>query len=310
MKNKTTDHFLQLLRSDEASNVELAFQLVKGMPELAHYIEGYEQLFDQLIGLDGDIFGKEHMLELNNEYLDLAYLKIRKISRFIKLLTTTKSINLYENHLRSLPNEIGELKQLEELDLGDNRFKKWPSVISKQLTNLEELVLAENRLRELPEDIGNLRHLKILDLSNNALKKLPEGIGNLTQLHTLNLSENKLTTLPEGIGNLKSLTSLNLDYNPLPLSEIGEIKELLPNCELTFVPSRRIEDKYESLLWSNKPRKIREAVRIAQKHIEIKHLKLGYTDVAVKLFPNEIFSFTELESLDLAYKTYLLIWCF
>jgi Leucine-rich repeat (LRR) protein len=52
-------------------------------------------------------------------------------------------LNLYDNKLLSLPNEIGDLK------------------------NLRELGLSENRLTTLPKTIGNLVNLLTLDLRFN-----------------------------------------------------------------------------------------------------------------------------------------------
>jgi Leucine-rich repeat (LRR) protein len=78
------------------------------------------------------------------------------------------------------------------------------------LTNLTELDLTSNRLTSIPQSIRNLTNLTELDLSNNQLTSIPEWIGNLTNLTYLSLSNNQLTSIPEWIGNLTNLTKLDL----------------------------------------------------------------------------------------------------
>ena len=71
-----------------------------------------------------------------------------------------------------------------------------------QLTQLQSLDLTRNRLTALPEWLGQLTQLQSLHLSRNRLTALPESLGQLTQLQSLNLSNNRLTALPESLGQL------------------------------------------------------------------------------------------------------------
>ena len=89
-----------------------------------------------------------------------------------------------EKQFTSLPKEIGNLKKLILLQLGDIIY--------------EEMVL--NRLTELPIEICELPKLAYLHLQRNALKELPAWIGNLTKLKELKLGGNFLTSLPKEIG--------------------------------------------------------------------------------------------------------------
>ena len=93
------------------------------------------------------------------------------ISVFINSFADTghSSLGLRNNHLTSLPAEIG------------------------RLTNLMTLSLGENRLTSLPAEIGRLTNLKLLDLSNNQLTSLPAEIGQLTNLTMLGLRHNKIS---------------------------------------------------------------------------------------------------------------------
>ncbi|MBD3197389.1 MAG: hypothetical protein GF317_20200, partial [Candidatus Lokiarchaeota archaeon] len=116
--------------------------------------------------------------------------------------------------LKTLPESIGTLTSLKELNLIANKITTLPESIGN-LNALKELNLSANKITTLPESIGNLTSLKELDLRSNDLKTLPESIGNLTSLEYLYLMPNDLKTLPESIGNLTSLKKLYLGHKDL-----------------------------------------------------------------------------------------------
>jgi internalin A len=99
-----------------------------------------------------------------------------------------------------------------ELDLGHLNLTTLPESIG-QLRQLETLHLSENRLAALPESLGQLSQLEILDLSNNRLTALPESLGQLTHLQMLFLDGNQLTALPESLAALPKLRELFLHGN-------------------------------------------------------------------------------------------------
>ena len=80
------------------------------------------------------------------------------------------------------------------------------------LANLEILDVKDNKLMVLPERIGLLgdRLLK-LNLDGNMLKVIPAAIGNLTRLSDLSIAKNKLESV-EGdcLTNLSALVMLDL----------------------------------------------------------------------------------------------------
>ena len=51
-----------------------------------------------------------------------------------------------------------------------------------QLVNLREFSLSDNKLTTLPECVGQLLNLEVLDLGNNNLTTLPECVGQLVNL--------------------------------------------------------------------------------------------------------------------------------
>lgn len=116
--------------------------------------------------------------------------------------------------LTSIPAEIGLLKNLQNLKLGNNKLTYLPAEIG-QLTQLTYLELMHNRLKSLPAEIGELTLLWGLKLQGNFLTRLPDEIWNLTNLWSLCLSDNLLTTVSFKIGRLKELSILTLTGNPL-----------------------------------------------------------------------------------------------
>ena len=92
------------------------------------------------------------------------------------------------SNLREIPTRVFELLNLTRLDLcGDNRKEsplrlcEIPSEIG-QLTNLESLNILKNTLSTLPESLSRLTRLQDLNLQSNNLLDLPAGIGYLRHL--------------------------------------------------------------------------------------------------------------------------------
>jgi hypothetical protein len=79
---------------------------------------------------------------------------------------------LWDNQLRSLPPEIGNLENLNLLYLGNNHLSHLPPEIGN-LRNLRDLYLQSNQLIFLPPEIGNLSNLCWIDLRDNPLQRLP-----------------------------------------------------------------------------------------------------------------------------------------
>uniref|UniRef100_H3GP22 Uncharacterized protein n=1 Tax=Phytophthora ramorum TaxID=164328 RepID=H3GP22_PHYRM len=118
-------------------------------------------------------------------------------------LPSLEVLSLISDGLERLPDSIGTLKYLTELDLTKNRLR------------LKTLNLSCNLLEKLPEDFGKFDRLDKFWLERNALKQLPASIGGCRSARCANFSGNMLTELPDTIGELTSLTSLSVNLNEL-----------------------------------------------------------------------------------------------
>ncbi|KAK2633168.1 hypothetical protein EUGRSUZ_L00425, partial [Eucalyptus grandis] len=153
-----------------------------------------------------------------------------------------------------IPEEIGNLVNLELLVLGFNQFS---GVIPSNLGNLQNLVilqLSHSNLRgtipsslgnltkliqvhlqgnnfhgQIPSHLSNCRSLILLYLSyNNLSGAIPPQLFSLSSLAiSLSLFDNHLTgALPIEVGNLRALTMLDISNNLL----VGEIPSSLGDC--------------------------------------------------------------------------------
>ncbi|NWQ95933.1 LRCH1 protein, partial [Burhinus bistriatus] len=101
------------------------------------------------------------------------------------------------NKLGSLPEEIGQLKQLMELDVSCNEITALPQQIG-QLKSLKELNVRRNYLEVLPQELVQLPLVKF-DFSCNKVLMIPICFRKMVQLQVLLLENNPLQSPPAQI---------------------------------------------------------------------------------------------------------------
>ncbi|KAJ4921428.1 hypothetical protein JOQ06_021236, partial [Pogonophryne albipinna] len=151
-----------------------------------------------------------HLVALEN--LNLYHNCIRTIPDSIICLQSLTSLNLSRNQLCSLPSCLCNLP-LRVLNASNNKLVNLPETIG-QLHKLMELDISCNEITALPRHIGRLKALRELNVRRNLLCVLPEDLASLP-LVKLDFSCNKVSTIPVCYRKMKQLQSLQLENNPL-----------------------------------------------------------------------------------------------
>jgi hypothetical protein len=162
-------------------------------------------------------------------------------------------LDLRSNALKSLPDELAELRTLKNVKLNYNKFETIPAVLTQlpRLTNVElggnlitavdetasrlpvikELDLSGNQISSVHPSIAANATLTYLNFENNLLTALPEEMGTMVNLQRLDLSNNQLAALPASFGGLKGLTKMEVNNNklaslPASMGHLKQLKEL------------------------------------------------------------------------------------
>ncbi|XP_077583793.1 leucine-rich repeat and calponin homology domain-containing protein 1 isoform X2 [Stigmatopora nigra] len=151
-----------------------------------------------------------HLVAL--ETLNLYHNCIRSIPDTIISLHSLTALNLSRNQLSSLPACLCTLP-LRVLNASNNKLVSLPESVG-QLHRLMELDISCNELTTLPRHIGRLRELRELNVRRNLLCVLPEDLSDLP-LVKLDFSCNKVSTIPLSYRKMTHLQVLRLENNPL-----------------------------------------------------------------------------------------------
>ncbi|KAM6970597.1 leucine-rich repeat and calponin homology domain-containing protein 1 [Aplochiton taeniatus] len=151
-----------------------------------------------------------HLVAL--ETLNLYHNCIRTIPDNIIGMQSLTSLNLSRNQLGALPACLCSLP-LRVLNASNNKLVCLPEAIG-QLKNLMELDVSCNEITALPRHVGRLKALRELNVRRNLLCVLPEDLVELP-LVKFDFSCNKVSTIPVSYRKMKHLQTLQLDNNPL-----------------------------------------------------------------------------------------------
>ncbi|MEM9556724.1 MAG: hypothetical protein AAGC60_20865 [Acidobacteriota bacterium] len=210
--------------------------------------------------------------------------------------------------LRALPPEIGELDQLETVNLIGlpNLDFAGTFKILARLPRLRNLPLMNNRLRTLPEEVRGLRGLEMiwlgrnpdLDLANTFTK-----LANLPKLRQLGLAGNRHRSLPPELGELKALRHMWLAGNRLETWRETSAPELtslvFKDNQLTRLPASLTGQlRLESLsLATNPDLDLGHALPVLGRLEALQHLDLRDCDLSA--LPEDLAPLRRLKELDL-----------
>ncbi|XP_025060881.1 leucine-rich repeat and calponin homology domain-containing protein 2 isoform X2 [Alligator sinensis] len=123
-------------------------------------------------------------------------------------------LNISRNLLSTLPKYLFDLP-LKVLVVSNNKLVSIPEEIGK-LRDLMELDVSCNEIQVLPQQIGKLQSLRELNIRRNNLHMLPDELGDLP-LVKLDFSCNKVTEIPVCYRKLRHLQVIILDNNPMQI---------------------------------------------------------------------------------------------
>ncbi|XP_072985299.1 leucine-rich repeat receptor protein kinase HPCA1-like isoform X1 [Typha latifolia] len=135
-------------------------------------------------------------------------------------------LNLFNMNLQGeLSSYIGNLTQLQSLDLSSNKQLKGPLTPAiGNLTELKYLFLVNCSFSgRIPDELGNLTQLEYLSLNSNQFTgRIPASLGKLSNLFWLDLADNHLsgnipisTSEPWGLDRLVNANHFHLNQNNL-----------------------------------------------------------------------------------------------
>uniref|UniRef100_A0ACD5TYB2 Uncharacterized protein n=1 Tax=Avena sativa TaxID=4498 RepID=A0ACD5TYB2_AVESA len=149
----------------------------------------------------------------------------------LQIPTLSAFLNLQDNMLSGpLPSEVGSLKNLQHLDISNNKISgEIPESLGECLV-LGYLNLSTNLFEaSIPSSLSNLRGLEMIDLSyNNLSGHIPEFIGSFSGIIYLSLSFNDFEGAVPQQGIFQNRSAFSITGNSRLCGGIPELR--LPPC--------------------------------------------------------------------------------
>jgi hypothetical protein len=152
------------------------------------------------------------------EILDLSNNQIKTLPDELKQLKKLKIIFASNNHFETLPECLGQCESLEMIGFKANKIRHVPAESLPE--KLRWLILTDNKITTLPDTLGERPRLQKLALAGNQLKQLPENLTQLINLELVRISANQLTECPDQLLALPKLAWLAMSGNPFSANNI------------------------------------------------------------------------------------------
>lgn len=166
------------------------------------------------------------------------------ISRFLSRFTNLRVLVLSGNELERLPAAIGEMKQLENLELNDNRIHLTTQSLAQlaSMRTLKRLELSFNAGLGRAPDVSQLASLEYLGLRGTGISEWPVGTTGLPKLRALDLRDNRIVHIPQHVLFSSDLLNIGTDIrgNPLSPESIARLADyqLLNEASLGLISAR------------------------------------------------------------------------
>ncbi len=170
-----------------------------------------------------DLNGLEKFTQLSELILTNNYITSIEPLRELKSL---ESLDLYSNRISDITPLSGH-SSLRVLDLERNSISDISALSG--CTALRELSLGSNSIKDISA-LSSLTNLTVLALNNNSISDLTP-LSSLTSLKALNLDSNSISDLTP-LYSLDSLRTLYIRNNDISSSDLEQLQEALPDCNI------------------------------------------------------------------------------
>lgn len=180
---------------------------------------------------------QEDVLKLKSlKVLLVNSLHVKSIPEDIGNISLLRKIQFYHCMLRNVPTSIGQLQNLEYLDLSFNLIHEIPKEI-RNCNQLKKLRVASNSLKELPQSFSHLQNLEFLDVIMNRFQEIPEVIWSIPKLQEVYFGMNIIDqfSIPNHLMKIiasSKIKLLNLQDNHISQNTINQLKWILPDLKV------------------------------------------------------------------------------
>ena len=180
--------------------------------------------------------------------LKLANNRLRSLPVYFGGFKSMRTLNISSNFLDSFPKFLCDLEGLVDIDMSFNGIASIPDEIG-QLRNLERFVITNNRLAgSLPDSFGKLVNLKEVDVRYNSLTSI-DIIAMLPKVENISADHNSVSVCESEFTKIRVL---RLNSNPVTKFEILNYVPtlttlILSNAKLAHIPDAAF-DKMPNLI--------------------------------------------------------------
>ena len=148
-----------------------------------------------------------------------------------------RNLNLEKNMIRNVTGVLNSVKNLQLLNLGENKIEEIGRETFKGMINLVVINLNKNKIRYLEPGVFENQYMVTVNLSGNMLEEIQtRSFSSLLDLHEVDLSNNRITRIKNGaFDNIPNLRKLHLQRNQLSTYKGDIYTRMSNNTELEYL---------------------------------------------------------------------------
>ncbi|PHH70422.1 hypothetical protein CDD80_6019 [Ophiocordyceps camponoti-rufipedis] len=176
--------------------------------------------------------------------MNLANNRLTRLPAYFDAYQALRSLNISSNFLDAFPPFLCQLRSLVDLDMSFNAIARLPEEIGN-LKNLEKFLITNNKLTdEVPAGFRGLTSLRELDIKFNAMTSI-DIISELPKLEILCAAHNNVSSFS---GKFECIRQLKLNSNPLNKFEFTEPVPTLTTLNLSHAQLVSIDSAFVHMM--------------------------------------------------------------